>query len=201
MPEEHALREPVADPRQVGVAGRRLDARWVGTAARLVIGGVYAVSGFTKVVDIDGTIRSVRAYRLLPEAIVPSVGAGLPVLELALSALLLTGLLTRVAAAVTFPLSLAFFFGVSWAWAKGLQIECGCFGNGGFNADPVPGYVRELVLNSVMMLAAAWLVRWPATFFSLDGGLGLTAVPTSEIETDPDLEDDVSGGPRTGAQQ
>jgi uncharacterized membrane protein YphA (DoxX/SURF4 family) len=158
----------------------------VSTVARIGAGGVFAVSGFTKVVDIDGTIRSVRAYQLLPESIVPTVGSGLPVLELALAALLLTGLLTRVAAVITVPLCAAFFFGVASAWARGLSIECGCFGNGGLTPHPVPGYIRELVINGLMILAAGWLIRRPASRWSLDAALGLRPNDAEELFEDPD---------------
>jgi uncharacterized membrane protein YphA (DoxX/SURF4 family) len=159
---------------QVSILGRRIDADWVSTVARAVIGLVFAFSGFTKVVDIDGTVRAVRNYRILPEAIVPTVGTALPVLELALAVLLLTGLLTRLAAIITVPLSAAFFLGVASAWARGLTIQCGCFGNGGPTAHPVPGYVRELVLNAVLIAAALWLIRHPRSRGALDGVLGLS---------------------------
>jgi uncharacterized membrane protein YphA (DoxX/SURF4 family) len=150
-----------------------MDARWIGTVLRVAVGAVFAFSGFTKVVDIDLTIRSVRAYDLLPETIVPTVGAALPVLELALAALLLSGLLIRPAAALTILICAAFFIGVASAWARGLTIECGCFGNGGQAPHPVPGYIRELVLNTLMILASGWLIRRPASRWSLDSALGL----------------------------
>lgn len=161
---------------------------WAGTVARLAVGGVFAFSGWEKIVDIGETIRSVRNYRLLPEAIVPTVGTALPALELALAALLLLGLLTRVAAAVTIPLSTAFFVGVGSAWARGLQIQCGCFGNGGATANPVPGYVRELVLNALIVAACTWLVRHPVTRWSLDGALGLD--PPADRDETVDLDPD-----------
>jgi uncharacterized membrane protein YphA (DoxX/SURF4 family) len=164
-------------PDERGAGGRRLDPRWVSTVARMAVGGVFVFSGLTKVGDIDETIRSVRNYRLLPEAIVPTAGSALPVLELALAVLLLAGLLTRVAAIITLPLSAAFFIGVSSAWARGLQIECGCFGNGGLTTDPVPGYVRELVLNALIVVACIWLIRRPVSRFSLDAALGIGASP------------------------
>jgi uncharacterized membrane protein YphA (DoxX/SURF4 family) len=148
------------------------------TLARLVIGGVFAVSGWTKIVDLDQTIRSVRAYDLLPEAVVPTVGTALPVLELGLAALLLAGLVTRLAAAASALLCLVFLIGVVSAWARGLQIECGCFGNGGPTANAVPGYIREIVLNTVLIAAAAWLIRRPASRFSLDGALRLNPTAT-----------------------
>ena len=149
----------------------------------MAVGGVFAFSGWEKIVDIDETVRSVRNYRLLPEAIVPTVGTALPALELAIAGLLLAGLLTRLAAAVTIPLSTAFFIGVASAWARGLRIECGCFGNGGATANPVPGYVRELVLNLLIVAACTWLVRHPVTRWSLDGALGLS------VDVDEDTEE------------
>jgi uncharacterized membrane protein YphA (DoxX/SURF4 family) len=148
-------------------------ARWVSTGARLAVGGVYTVFGLAKLVDIDTTIRSVRAYQLLPEGIVPSVGTALPLVEIAAGVLLLLGLVTRPAAVVTGLLSLAFFIGVASAWARGLSIECGCFGNGGYTSNPVPGYVRELAINTAMIVASLWLIARPASRFSLDGALRL----------------------------
>ncbi|MCD5311418.1 MauE/DoxX family redox-associated membrane protein [Kineosporia babensis] len=156
--------------------------RWVGPVFRLLIGGVFLYTGFKKIQDIDDTIRSVRNYQLLPEAIVPTVGSALPVVELILGVLLVAGLLNRFTAVLSFLTSLAFFIGVASAWARGLQIECGCFGNSGFTANPVPGYVRELVLNGAIMLGCVWLIRCGAGRFALDERLGLTPVPEIDAE-------------------
>jgi uncharacterized membrane protein YphA (DoxX/SURF4 family) len=187
---------------QVRVLGLPLDRRWISTGLRVAVAAVFVISGFTKVVDIDGTIRSVRAYRLLPEAIVPTVGSALPVLELALAALLLTGLLTRLAAAITIPLCAAFFIGVASAWARGLSIQCGCFGNGGLTAHPVPGYVRELVINGLMIIAAGWLVRRPASRWSLDSTLGLRPDELNVLdEFDDEAAEEQQDDPSIGAQQ
>lgn len=147
-----------------------------------MVGGVFLVSGVTKVIDVEGTIRSVRAYRLLPEAVVPAMGSALPIVELSLAGLLLAGLLTRLAALLTIAMCAAFFVGVASAWARGLSIECGCFGNGGFTADPVPGYLRELLINGVMIGLSVWLVRNPDTPWSLDRALGLRSDPARKDE-------------------
>jgi uncharacterized membrane protein YphA (DoxX/SURF4 family) len=176
------------------VAKRSFDPRWVSLALRLAVGGVFIFSGYTKILDVNETIRSVRNYQLLPEAIVPTVGSALPILELLLAVLLLVGVVTRIAVVVAFLLSLAFFVGVATAWARGLQIECGCFGNGGFTSNPVPGYVRELVLNGFIMLACGWLfVRGPGQF-SVDAWLGLT--PDADVLEAPEEPE-----PSIGVQQ
>ena len=164
--------------------GRAVDARWLSTIGRLVVGAVFLASSLTKIGDIDGTIRTVRAYKLLPEAVAPTFGTALPILELCLAVLLLTGLMVRLAAVLTIPLCAAFFFGVAQAWARGLEIQCGCFGNNGATGHPVPGYIRELVLNTVLIAISVWLVRRPASRVSLDSALGL------QFEDD---EDDVLG--------
>jgi uncharacterized membrane protein YphA (DoxX/SURF4 family) len=155
---------------------------WISVAARLVAGGIYTGFGLAKITDIDGVIRSVRAYQLLPEVVVPAAGTVLPVIEIAIGVLLLTGLVTRAAAVLTGLFSLAFFIGVSSVWARGLSIECGCFGNGGYTSHPVPGYIRELVLNAVIIAASLWLIRRPASRFSLDVALRL--VPVHEPAAD-----------------
>lgn len=176
---------------QVRVLGRWLGARWVSTVARLVVGGVYLGSSLTKIGDIDGTIRTVRAYRLLPEAIAPTFGSALPIVELCLAGLLVAGLLTRIAAGLTIVMSAMFFFGVASAWARGLEIQCGCFGNNGAATHPVPGYVRELVLNAVLIAICVWLVRRPASGVSLDSALGLQL----DDDGDDDNGDPGNAGP------
>ena len=138
---------------------------------RLALGGVLAVAGWLKITDVDAAVRAVRAYRLLPEALVPAVGIGLPALEIGLAVLLVTGLATRFAAVATAALGLVFAAAVASAWARGLQIECGCFGGGGFTANPVPGYVRELLIDTALVAGGAWLALRPAGRYSLDGAL------------------------------
>jgi uncharacterized membrane protein YphA (DoxX/SURF4 family) len=152
------------------VAKRQFDPRWVSTVLRVAVGGVFIFSGYTKILDIDETIRSVRNYQLLPEAIVPTVGSALPILELLLAVLLIAGLLTRVTAAVTFLLSLAFFIGVASAWARGLQIECGCFNKGGeLAAGKTAQYLPEILRDVGFLVLAGILLFKPRSRFSVDG--------------------------------
>ena len=76
--------------------------------------------------------RAVQAYELFPLRASPSaIGLGLPFLEIALGLLLVLGLFTRPAAIVATVLMVVFIIGISQAWARGLTIDCGCFGGGG----------------------------------------------------------------------
>ena len=141
---------------------------WFGTLARLVTGGVWLVAGWLKVSDGAASVRAVRAYDLLPEAVVPTVGHALPAVEIVVGLALVLGALTRVAAAVSALLFAAFIIGIASAWARGLQIECGCFGGGGFDANAADKYPREIARDVGLLLLSLWLVWRPRTRLSLD---------------------------------
>jgi uncharacterized membrane protein YphA (DoxX/SURF4 family) len=152
----------------------RLVAPFVAVGARLVLAVVFAAAGWPKLMDPDGTVRSVRAFRLVPEALVPAFGYGMPVLELALALLLFVGLLTRWAAAAVGVLLVMFMVGIAAAWARGLAIECGCFGStGGPVVDPTRGYALDLLRDAGLLLLAGFLVVRPRSPLSIDARLGL----------------------------
>ena len=141
---------------------------WVATVLRWVLAGVLGVAGALKVPDPAESVRAVRAYDLLPEALVPAIGYGLPLLELAVAALLVLGLFTRWAAAVTAVLMAAFVVGIATAWTRGLNIDCGCFGGGGQVAAADTRYLQEILRDAALLTAAMFLVRWPASRLALD---------------------------------
>lgn len=133
-------------------------ARWIGFVARLVVGAVWIVAGALKLPDPAASVRAVRAYDLLPEAVVPTVGHLLPVVEIVVGLCLVLGLLTRGAAALSTALLLAFIVGISAAWARGIQIECGCFGGGGAEAGATSAYPWDIARDVALAAASAWLV-------------------------------------------
>jgi uncharacterized membrane protein YphA (DoxX/SURF4 family) len=144
----------------------------VGTLARLGLAAVWLISGGLKAADLDQTYVAVRAYDVLPTAAVEVVAVMLPFLELALGLLLLVGVGTRAAAVLSAVLLVVFIAGVSQAWARGLSIDCGCFGGGGAVEPGNTAYVQELLRDTGFLVLAAWLIVRPRTLFSLDSRLG-----------------------------
>jgi uncharacterized membrane protein YphA (DoxX/SURF4 family) len=141
---------------------------WLGTLARLVVGGVWLVAGALKLPDPAESVRAVRAYKLLPEAVVPTIGHGLPILEILVGLCLVLGLLTRGAAVVSSVLLVAFIIGISSAWARGISIECGCFGGGGGSASATQAYPWDIARDVGLLLASVYLVVRPSSTWSLD---------------------------------
>jgi uncharacterized membrane protein YphA (DoxX/SURF4 family) len=135
----------------------------VGTLARLGLAAVLLVSGVLKAIDPDATYVAVRAYAVLPKAGVALVAGVLPWLEIALGLLLLVGIATRAVAVVAAVLMLVFMAGVTQAWARGLSIDCGCFGGGGAVDPGQTTYGRELLRDAGFLLMAGWLVVRPRT--------------------------------------
>ena len=152
---------------------------WYGLLARLVVGGVWLAAGALKVPDPASSVRAVRAYDLLPESVVPTIGHALPALEIVLGVALIVGVLVRGAAVLSAILQVAFIIGISSAWARGLQIDCGCFGDGGFDADATAKYPWEIARDVGLLLLSLWLVWRPRTRFALDN---LIFRPTPALE-------------------
>jgi uncharacterized membrane protein YphA (DoxX/SURF4 family) len=142
---------------------------WSATVGRVILGGVFVVAGASKLPDPDAAVRAVRAYRLLPEWLVAPVAFGLPVLEIAVGLALLAGVFVRTAALASAVLLVVFLVGVGSAWARGLQIDCGCFGGGGqLAAGQHPNYAPDIARDLGFLLLAVFLLVWPRTRPALD---------------------------------
>lgn len=141
---------------------------WLGLAARLVVGAVWIWAGAAKVLDPAQSVAAVRAYQLLPGSMVQPVGQLLPVVEVVVGAMLVLGLLTRGAAVVSSLLFVAFIIGIASVWARGLSIDCGCFGGGGYDPNAASRYPWEIARDSALLLLSLFLVWLPSTRLSLD---------------------------------
>jgi uncharacterized membrane protein YphA (DoxX/SURF4 family) len=141
---------------------------WVSTLARLILAGVLLAAGILKAIDPAGSVAAVRAYELVPSPLATPIGWGLPFVEMGLGLLLLVGLHTRAAAIASAALITILLAAVISVAARGLSIDCGCFGNGGPVAEGDTHYAGEIVRNVGLLLLAAWLVWRPRTRFSLD---------------------------------
>ena len=141
---------------------------WLGTAARLVTGGVWIWAGLLKLPHPDESVLAVRAYQLLPGDSATTVGHLLPVLELVVGGCLVLGLLTRGAAVASGLLFVAFIIGIASVWARGINIDCGCFGGGGYDPDAASKYPWEIARDVGLLALSAYLVWQRRTRLALD---------------------------------
>jgi uncharacterized membrane protein YphA (DoxX/SURF4 family) len=144
----------------------------LGTLARLGLATVWLISGAVKISDPGQTYIAVKAYDVLPNALVNPLATALPLLELVLGVFLLVGLGTKLVAAASGLLLLVLIAAIAQSWARGLSIDCGCFGGGGQVNTGQTQYPQEIARDTGFILLAVWLLVRPRTLFSLDGWLG-----------------------------
>lgn len=147
---------------------RLIDQRpWLGTLLRLVLGVVWIWAAASKLSSPRTFVQAVRAYDATPEWLSKGIGYGLPVLEMALGVLLVLGVVVRAAAAVSGVLFLVFLIGLIQAAARGISLECGCFGGGG-TTEGTTTYGWDILRDLLLLACAAFLVVWSFTRISVD---------------------------------
>jgi len=141
---------------------------WFGLLSRLVLGGVLFAAGWLKIFTPAKSQMSVRAYEVLPISIANFLGIALPWLEVGFGILLILGIAVRLSAIVGGGLMVVFIAAISQAWARGLSIDCGCFGGGGTVDPSETKYLSEILRDIGLALLALYLVRYPLTRFALE---------------------------------
>ncbi|QUC63296.1 DoxX family membrane protein [Streptomyces sp. A2-16] len=147
----------------------RTRAGLVRLAARLTLAAVLAYAALVKVGDLTEAGRTVALYRIVPDDQAQLIGGVLPFVELAIALLLAAGLATRVAAVGSAVLLVVYVAAIASVWARGMSIDCGCFGGGGTLSDGAErGYAIDIARDLVLLGAAALLIRNPRTPYALD---------------------------------
>lgn len=143
-----------------------LTRRWMALAARLVLFAVWLLAGVDKIGSPRAFLRAVRAYDATPEWMSQAIAYGLPTLEIALAVVLLVGVATRYAAIVSAALFTVFLIGIIQAAARGIKLECGCFGGGGVTANP--NYTWDILRDVALLAVAVFLVLYPVSQLAVD---------------------------------
>ncbi|CAN2196070.1 COG2259 Predicted membrane protein [Candidatus Nanopelagicaceae bacterium] len=141
---------------------------WIGLVCRLTLGGVLFVAGYLKVDKLEVSQMAVRSYELLPIPIANFLGQTLPFFEVVIGLLLIVGAATRAVAALGGFTMFIFIIAIAQAWARGLNIDCGCFGGGGTVDPGQTRYLQEILRDAGLVALALFLVRYPITKFSID---------------------------------
>jgi uncharacterized membrane protein YphA (DoxX/SURF4 family) len=161
----------------------------VGTLFRLGLAAVWLISGAIKAADPNQTYAAVKAYKVLPDGLVSPVAGAMPFLELAFGLLVLFGIGTRLLGVLSALLLLVYIAGVAQSWARGLTIDCGCFGGGGEVSAGQTQYPQEILRDTGFLVLAVWLAVRPRTLFAVDGWLA-SRQQVDYDEDDLDEQDD-----------
>ena len=136
---------------------------------RIVLGGLFLISGIAKILDPIRFLFTLRAFRLLPGIFEPFLALFLPWFEVVLGLFILLGLFLRTASLMLGCLNFLFMMAIVSVMLRGFEIDCGCFG---LIADilPLPDMAdyRAVVRNLILIGMSAYLYRSQGTLFSVD---------------------------------
>jgi hypothetical protein len=118
----------------------------VGWLLRLGLGGLFIFAGIMKLGDPTQFAIEITNYRMAP-ALAPWAAIILPYVEIACGAgaILLPQRWRRAAALAIAGMIVLFTVAVAVALARGINVDCGCFGGG---TSPITGFtvVRDVAL-------------------------------------------------------
>jgi uncharacterized membrane protein YphA (DoxX/SURF4 family) len=120
-------------------------------ACQVILGIVFAWAALAKIGDPRAFAADVHNFRLVPVALENLVAVTLPWVELVAAMALVLGVRARSGAVVSLLLMALFTVAVAAAVARGLDVECGCFGT----ADGSAVGARKLLENVALLVLAA----------------------------------------------
>jgi uncharacterized membrane protein YphA (DoxX/SURF4 family) len=147
--------------------------RFITLFGRINLGGVLLVAGGLKAFVPAEAASAVAAYKILPTKMAHIVGYALPWLEIAIGLLLIVGISIRMASIVAAAIMVIFIGAIISVWARGMLIDCGCFGGGGA-IDPSKAaqvhrtYALEIARDSGLALIALYLYFFPYGLLSFE---------------------------------
>lgn len=143
--------------------GRRAGGEaWLLLVTRLLLGGLFIFAGVIKLQDPQTFLFSVKAFDLFPEHaghLVVLTTFLVPWAEVVAGAMLVLGVWARASALVHALLLAAFIAGIGSVLARGLAVECGCFGKySPFCRAATVGWCN--IVQNAVLLGMALVVLW-----------------------------------------
>ena len=133
---------------------------------RLFIGVAFVWAGVVKIADPAAFQEGLVNYRMFPAALIAPIAVTVPPIEVVAGLCLIVGYLSRGSALVATGMLAMFTIAIVQAIARGIDIECGCFGAGGPEAASI-GWA-EVVRDLVMLGAAAHVLFYDRGILSLE---------------------------------
>jgi len=146
---------------------------WITLIFRLVLGGVLLAAGGLKVGKPTESANATAAFKILPTELAHLVGYALPWVEVAVGLLLIIGIMVRYSAIFSGLLMIVFAAAIASVWARGMLIDCGCFGGGGeidpsLKAQVHRTYLTEIIRDVGLALMGLYLYFFPYGKFSVE---------------------------------
>ncbi len=133
-------------------------------AARLLVAAVFVAAAIPKLLDPLAFSEAISNYRVFPYWSWNALAALVPMLELVAAAMLLCRSTRRAGALLLGGLTLAFIALIASVIVRGVDVECGCFGQS--SAPESVGW--PLLLRDLLLLAGIAVASLPSAALGAD---------------------------------
>lgn len=134
---------------------------------RFGMAAVWIIAGVQKLDARMEMTQAIKAYGIFTPEWSGYLAYLIGPLELMGGVLLLLGLFLREASAVAAVVLVLFMVGISQAWARGLVIDCGCFGYDPADVSQGMNYALTLLRDATFLVLTLWTIWRPYRRYAL----------------------------------
>jgi len=135
-----------------------LSNKYVQFILRIVLGGIFIYVAFNKMVNPEEFAKAIKNYEMLPLQLINIMAIILPYIEFFAGLFLLIGFYKKGSSAIVILSLVMFIIGLTSAYARGLNIDCGC----GFTSTTQESATKTDLLvrifEDILMLICAVIV-------------------------------------------
>lgn len=130
---------------------------------RVIVSFVFIYAGIEKISNPAGFSDAINNYRILPLITVNFFAITLPWIELIAGVLILFGISVKENSFVITVLLVVFLIAIIISLARGLNIECGCFGT--LSGTRIG--LEKIIENLVLLFMSSLLMKFDSHLLSL----------------------------------
>ena len=140
-----------------------LNNKYLLLSIRIFLGFIFLFAAITKVTDPIGFSQSIYNYRLMPDFTINFLSIAFPWIELVAGILLIFGIAVKENSAILSALLFVFIVAIIISIARGLNIDCGCFGT----VEGSKVGLIKILENVGLLIIGLILMKFDSKFLSL----------------------------------
>ncbi|MCU0372768.1 MAG: DoxX family membrane protein [Ignavibacteria bacterium] len=132
-----------------------LSNKYLLTVIRIVIGAVFIYASFNKLFNPADFAKAILRYDMAPLFIINIMAIILPWVEFSVGVMLIFGIMKKPVSILAAFSLIFFLFALISAYARGLDISCGCFS---LEETSSKGDILQRIIEDFFMLAGTYII-------------------------------------------
>ncbi|MBL8006578.1 MAG: DoxX family membrane protein [Ignavibacteria bacterium] len=122
---------------------------------RLIVGGFFLYASIDKVTNQEAFARAIYNYKFMPDFVINIMAIVIPFIELVTGIFLILGIFLRGSSFIITSLLIVFIIALSQAYARGLDIACGCFS---LETVTEKSDILQRIAEDILLLASSIII-------------------------------------------